>query len=155
METVMGLWNKLLWSYGGEGAKISTAVAAVGTAVTWWLGGWDNMIVTLVVFMGLDFLLGILSAAKSGTVNSQVMLWGGINKILVLLLVAVGVRLDITLGLASPICRTAVCWFYIGREGLSMIENSGKLGFPWPRFLQDMLEQMKQKGDEGEGDKTV
>lgn len=141
--------HKLALGYGEKGFEFSAFVAVVGSTVGGLLGGWDEQLKLLLVCIVLDFVLGFLAAAKAGRVDSQVMLWGGVNKVLVLVLVAVGVRLDATLGLAGNFCRGAVCWFYIGREGLSMVENSGKLGFPWPGFVVELLEQMKEQGDKG------
>ena len=103
--------SALFWSYGLEGAELSAVLSALGTLLTGIFGDWDNMLQSLILFMALDFILGFLAACKSHTVNSQVMLWGGVNKVLVLALVAVGVRLDLTLELREPICRTAICWF--------------------------------------------
>ncbi len=136
------------WSYGCDGAALSTALAVIGTGFNWWRGGWGQMVQALVSFMAVDFILGFLAAAKAKTVNSQVMFWGGVNKILVLIFVGVGVMLDGLLGVSDPAVRTAVIWFYIGREGLSVTENYGKMGLPLPPAIAAALEQIKQKGGE-------
>ena len=140
----------IFWNYGEKGAGISVAVAAVGTFLAEILGGWDFMMVALLWAMGLDILLGLLCAIRSKSVDSQVMLWGGINKVLVLLFVGFGVVLDHAVGLQQPYIRTAIICFYLGREGLSALENSAKLGVPWPEFVKTMLAQLKDKGNEGE-----
>ncbi len=134
-----------LWSYGADGAVISSILAVIGTALNWWLGGWDQMIQALVAFMAVDFVLGFLAAAKAGSLDSNVMFWGGVNKLLVLMFVGVGVILDRLTGLATPTIRTAVIWFYIGREGLSITENYGKLGLPLPEAIKAALEQISKK----------
>ena len=126
--------DNLLWNYGELGAKISAMIAAAGTAANLVFGGWDRMIQALLAAMAIDFLLGILSAVKSGTVNSHTMFWGGVNKIL---------------GLSEPYIRTVVIWFYLGREGLSIVENYGKMGLPLPSVVVGILEQLKEKGDKG------
>lgn len=141
--------DSLLWNYGELGAKISAMIAAAGTAANLVFGGWDRMIQALLAAMAIDFLLGILSAVKSGTVNSHTMFWGGVNKILVLVFVAFGVVLDGALGLSEPYIRTVVIWFYLGREGLSIVENYGKMGLPLPSVVVGILEQLKEKGDKG------
>lgn len=139
----------IFWNYGGKGAGISVAVAAVGTFLAEILGGWDFMMVALLWAMGLDILLGLLCAIRSKSVDSQVMLWGGINKVLVLLFVAFGVVMDRALSFDNPYIRTAIICFYLGREGLSIIENSAKLGMPWPGFITVLLEQLKARGEKG------
>ncbi len=137
------------WSYGGMGAAISGGVAAIGTWITARLGGWDEALMILVGCMALDFAIGVLAAGKNGQLNSKIAFWGGVNKIVVLFLVAVGVGLDRFLPLKEPFVRTAVVCFYIGREGLSLLENCGKLGVHLPQFLKNLLAQLKDYGDQG------
>lgn len=139
--------KELFWNYGETGAKISLATSAIGTFLSYKLGGWDSMIKALVMFMALDFILGFLASCKAKKTDSKVMFWGGVNKILVLILVYVGVQLDNALSLPEPFARTAIIWFYIGREGLSVVENYGKMGLPLPKFISTVLEQLKDKGD--------
>ena len=138
-----------LWNYGAEGAGISAVVAAAGTVFSACLGGWDKMVQALVIFMAADFVLGFTAAGKAHKINSHVMFWGGVNKLLVLVFVGLGVVLDGLVGLPEPYIRTAIIWFYIGREGLSIVENYGKLGLPLPGFVAALLEQLKEKGDKG------
>ena len=105
------------------------------------------MVRALIICMAIDFVLGFLAAAKSRTVDSQVMFWGGVNKVLVLVFVGFGVVLDGIIGTPEPYIRTAIIWFYIGREGLSIVENYGKMGLPLPGFLTVVLQQLKDKGE--------
>ncbi len=141
--------KEVCWSYGGTGAAISGAAAAIGTWITARLGGWDEALMLLVGCMALDFAIGFLAAGKNGELNSKAAFWGGVNKIVVLCLVAVGVGLDNFLPLEQPFVRTAVVCFYIGREGLSLLENYGKLGGHLPQFLKNLLAQLKDYGDQG------
>ena len=124
---------------------VSSAAAVIGITVNSALGGFDKMLYALMAFMALDFLLGFMSAWKAGTVDSRVMFWGGINKLLVLTLVALGVCLDWLFGHVEPLIRTTVIWFYIGREFLSVVENYGKMGFYLPSIFQSALEQIESK----------
>lgn len=135
-----------LTTLDSQGAGFSIAVAVAGTAINYWLGGFDNMVQALVVFMTVDFLLGFLAAGKAKTIDSHVMFWGGVNKLLVLVMVGVGVILDRLVGMSDPYIRTAVIWFYIGREGLSIVENYGKMGLPLPGVIGKALDQLKAKG---------
>ena len=139
--------KNVLWNYGVEGVEISGVVAVIGTFLTFLLGGWDKPLQFLMILMASDFLLGILAAIKMGKLNSKVMFWGGINKILVLVLVSISVFMDNALPINEPYIRTAVIWFYSSREGLSVVENYGKLGMPLPPFLVNILQQLKQKSD--------
>ena len=139
----------LVWSYGEPGARISLIVGVLGTFSNFLLGGWDLALKLLCYMMVMDFLLGILAAAKQGKIDSKVMFWGGVNKLLVLAFVALGQRLDGALALEEPYIRTAVIWFYCGREGLSLVENYGKLGGPVPEFLSKLLSQIGEKSQIG------
>lgn len=136
-------------SYGSFGLRVSSCFAAAGTALNWLLGGWDLMVQALIAFMALDFVLGFAASVKNHTTDSQVMFWGGVNKVLVLGLVGVGVLLDSLLGVGEPYIRTAVIWFYIARELLSILENYGKLGNNIPPILKTVLAQLQDKGGQG------
>ena len=135
-------------SYGRWGAKYSALVAMAGTAATSLMGGWDGPVKALVFFMALDLFSGFAAACREKQVDSSVMFWGGIGKGMVLLLVAAGVVLDRLLGLPEPCCRLAVIWFYVGREGLSVLENYGRLGLPLPALLGEVLRQVQDKGEQ-------
>lgn len=142
--------DKVVWSYGEKGVEISSVFAVAGTFLTGMVGGWDKLLQVLLLLMLVDYISGLLAAAKNKTMNSKIMFWGGINKIFVLLLVAVGVGLDGILPLSQPYIRTAIIWFYIGREGLSLLENYGKMsGDKAPSFLTELLAQLQNKGDSG------
>ncbi|GAA6514543.1 holin family protein [Merdimmobilis hominis] len=136
-------------NYGSFGLRVSSCFAAAGTALNWLLGGWDLMVQALIAFMALDFVLGFAASVKNHTTDSQVMFWGGVNKVLVLGLVGVGVVLDSLLGAGEPYIRTAVIWFYIARELLSILENYGKLGNNIPPILKTVLAQLQDKGGQG------
>lgn len=148
-KLTMALAKAAPTGYGEAGAKISGVVAVIGTLLSALLGGWDGMIRALIFFMAVDFVSGIAAACKEHRLDSQVMFWGGVGKVMVLALVAAGVVLDGLLGLSAPYCRTAIIWFYIGREGLSVLENYGKLGLPLPAFLAGLLTQLRDRGDQG------
>lgn len=122
-------------------------IAAVGTAFNAFIGGWDGMVQALIWFMALDFIFGFLAAIKNKNVDSHVMFWGGVNKFIVLAMVGIGVLLDRLTGFNDPYIRTVVIWFYIGREGISILENASKLGLPVPDIVKSALEQLKDKGD--------
>lgn len=123
------------------------AVSAIGTAATAWLGGWDVALKVLIVGMVFDYVTGVLAAAKRRQVNSEVMFWGGVRKAAVMLVIILAVLLDELLGNSAPIFRTLALYFYIGREGLSIVENLGLLNVPLPKFFTVVLEQIERKSN--------
>ncbi|WP_135553248.1 phage holin family protein [Paenibacillus cymbidii] len=134
----------------GKETFIGGMIAAAGTAVSAWLGGWDTAIKLLLTLMVADYVSGVLGAWKTKSVNSEVMFWGGIRKGVVMAVILLAVQLDQLVGNSAPIFRTIALYFYIGREGLSVVENFGVLGVKLPAAVTKRLEQLQQKGDEGQ-----
>lgn len=136
---------------------ILAAVAAVGGCVANALGGWDGSLALLLAMMAADYITGLLVAAvwkrsnksKTGALDSRAGFLGLCRKGAILLVVWVAVMLDHALGVGYA--RTAVCLFFAGNEGLSLIENLGLMGVPFPKFLKGALEALRDKGDEGSG----
>lgn len=136
---------------------VLAAAAAVGSALAGALGGWDAALQLLLAMMAADYLTGVLVAAvwkrsgksRSGRLDSRAGFKGLCRKGTVFVLVWVGAMLDGTMGMAYV--RTAVCLFFVGNEGLSLLENLGLMGVPFPRFLKDALEALREEGDEARG----
>ena len=137
--------------------SVLAAFAAVGTFVVHELGGWDSAMKVLVALMAADYLTGILVASvwhrsnksKTGALESGACFKGLLKKGMILLLVWLGVLLDSALGAAY--IRTAIIIFFIGNEGLSLLENLGLMGVPFPSFFKRALEALREQGDKGEG----
>jgi len=125
----------------------SAAFAVLGTVANSFLGGWDVILQLLIMCMVVDYATGLLGAIRTKTVNSEVMFWGGVRKGVLFLVIAMAVMLDQLVGNQSPVFRTLTLYFFIGREGLSIVENLGVLGVPMPAFFKKILEQLKEKGD--------
>lgn len=131
------------------------ALAAAGSALAGALGGWDAALSTLLVLMALDYITGVLVAAvwhksgktDSGGVSSAAGFKGLLRKAVTLLMVFLGAQMDKTLGI--DYVRTAVCLFYIANEGLSILENTAIMGVPYPAFIRNMLDVLRQKAGEG------
>lgn len=131
------------------------AAAAVGSYAVNALGGWDGTLALLLAMMGADCLTGWLVAAvwkksnksASGALESRAGWKGLCRKGATLLIVWVGVMLDAALGV--DYIRTAVCLFFAGNEGLSLLENLGLMGVPFPRFLKNALDALREEGDRG------
>lgn len=136
---------------------VLAALAAIGTAITEALGGWDSVLVLLVALMAADYITGILLAAiwhkstktASGALSSVAGFKGIVKKGVILLIVWISALLDKATG--SNYIRTAVVLFFCGNEGLSLLENLGLMGVPFPAFMQVMLEALRDKGAEGGG----
>lgn len=105
------------------------------------LGGYDLWLKALVTFVVLDYLSGVLRAFVEGCVNSDIGCRGIYKKMFIFILVVVAQQIDILLGLT--IIRTAVIGFYLGTEGLSILENAGRAGVPLPAVLKESLEKIK------------
>ncbi len=149
--------KKLIWSYGSESAMLSAGFSVVGTVVTAMFGEVDSVLKMLFFLIVLDFVTGILVAIKQKNLNSKCMLWGGVNKILVLCMVATGTLLDGMLMPEGDYVRVAVMYFFISRELLSITENYGNLGLPLPPVITDTLGQIvgskgTAKNDDDEND---
>lgn len=132
---------------------IVAGVGSIGSWVVNMLGGWSEDLNTLLVFMGTDFILGLLIAAvwkksgksKSGALNS-VSAWKGLcRKGASLLMVLIAHRLDLTLGVTY--IRTAVIIAFIANEGISIIENLGIMGVPLPGVLKKAIDVLREKSE--------
>ncbi|WP_237178917.1 phage holin family protein [Paenibacillus sp. MMS18-CY102] len=126
----------------GKETAIGGAVAAAGIVISDLLGGWDKSLQLLLALMVIDYVSGVLGAVKRRTVNSEVMYWGGIRKVVVLVVVGLATLMDEWIQSGAPIFRTAAIYFYVAREGLSVVENLGVLGVPLPAAIKDKLEQL-------------
>lgn len=131
------------------------ALAAAGSIAATALGGWDAALQTLVICMGADYITGVVVAGvfqrsgktRSGALDSRAGFKGLCRKGAQLVAVLVAVRLDLLLG--GSYARVAVILFFIGNEGLSILENFGLMGVPYPGFLQRALAALREKGDGG------
>ena len=121
-------------------------LAALGTAASALLGGWDMWLQVLVYFVIADYLTGVLAAFCLKKLSSEVGARGIAKKVFIFLLVGIAYQIDMLAG--TELVRAAVCAFYIGIEGLSVLENAGKLGIPLPEVLTSALEQMQNRGSE-------
>lgn len=134
---------------------VLAAAATVGAFVARALGGWDAAMQVLVALMAVDYLTGVLVAAvwqksdksETGALDSKAGFRGILKKGMILLLVWLAVLLDGALG--TGYIRMAVILFFIGNEGLSLLENLGLMGVPFPSFLQRALEALQKQGEEG------
>ena len=132
------------WIPTGTEVHVGGMVSAIGTVLTYFMG-WDDAVEALLVLMVLDYITGMLAAYINPNLqlNSERGLRGICKKIMILMLVVVGHELEKAVGI--PAVQSVVVWFFIGNEGLSIIENSAKAGIPIPVKLQDTLEQLTKE----------
>ncbi len=120
-------------------------LAGMGTLGIYLFGGWDAILSALVMLVIIDYITGVMAAYFEKRLNSEVGFKGIAKKICIFLLVAMATLLDSSSGLNEPFLRTAVVMFFIANEGLSILENSGRLGVPLPDILKQALEKLHKQ----------
>lgn len=120
-------------------------VAAVGGYIGYFLGGWDGFLYALVAFVVIDYLTGIMAAILEKRLSSEVGFRGIFKKVLIFSLVAVAHIIDSQLIQTGSAIRTAVIFFYLSNEGISIVENASKIGLPIPVKLKTVLEQLNKE----------
>ena len=126
---------------------IKIAVGLGGGLASFLFGGWSALLQTLVLFIALDYVVGVMVAGYHGKLNSKVGFKGIAKKVLILLLVAVAHRIDLLLGDGSLI-RDSVIFFYLANELLSILESVGKTNLPIPNVLRKAVETLNSKGED-------
>ena len=127
------------------------AVQMVFTALGGWLGyflgGCDGLLIALVVFAVVDYITGIMCAINDRKLSSEVGFRGICRKVLIFVLVGVANILDVQVIGTGSVLRTAVIFFYLSNEGVSLLENAAHLGLPVPQKLKEVLEQLHDRSD--------
>lgn len=131
--------------------EIQIAFSALGGFLGWFLGGADGFLYALLAFVAIDYLTGVLCAIADKTLSSEVGFKGICRKVLIFMLVGVGYILDEYVLGRVGILRTAVIFFYLSNEGVSLLENASHLGLPIPEKLKEVLAQLHNRStDDGE-----
>lgn len=117
------------------------------TAVSGFLGGMDGIMYALIAFITIDYITGVAVAVKQKKLSSEVGFWGLVRKVCIIALVGVAHFVDVYVMHTGDIFRTAIALYYIGNEGVSLLENMGNLGVPLSKKLKDVLEQLKNDND--------
>lgn len=129
---------------------IQAVFAAIGGYIGWFLGGADGFMYALITFVVIDYVTGLMVAVLERKLSSEVGFRGIFKKVMIFTLVGIGNIIDVYLIKNGSAIRTAVIFFYISNEGISIIENSAKVGLPIPEKLKDVLKQLN-KEDENNG----
>lgn len=124
---------------------IQIAFSALGGFLGWFLGGMDGFLYALIAFVVIDYITGVMCAIADKNLSSGVGFKGICRKVLIFALVGIGNIIDVQV-LGSPgVLRTAVIFFYLSNEGVSILENSTHLGLPVPEKLKEVLAQLHER----------
>lgn len=131
---------KQIWS------GIQIAFTVFGGFLGWFLGGFDGFLYALIAFTVIDYITGVMCAITDKNLSSAVGFKGICRKVLIFTLVGIGNIVDVYVLGQGGVLRTAVIFFYLSNEGVSILENSAHLGLPIPAKLKDVLEQLHERG---------
>ena len=126
--------------------------AAIGLWLGLFIGPVNGLLIALIVFVITDYVTGFASAVVRKELSSSVGFKGLARKILIFLIVGIANVLDVYVLGANAVLRTAVIFFYMANEGLSILENAGEIGLPIPKKLKDVLAQLRKKSGEDDKD---
>ena len=135
-------------------AKVQIAFTALGGWLGYFLGGMDGLLIALIVFAVLDYVTGVMCAIEDKTLSSAVGFRGIARKVIIFMLVGVGHILDTHVVGTGSALRTAVIFFYLSNEGISLLENAAHLGLPIPEKLKAILEQIHSRSEKKDNDTT-
>ena len=120
---------------------------AIGGWLGWFLGGCDGLLYALIAFVTIDYITGVMCAVIDHRLSSEVGFKGIFKKVLIFLLVGVANILDVQVIGTGCVLRTAVIFFYISNEGVSLLENAAYLGLPVPEKIKTVLEQLHNRSE--------
>lgn len=129
---------------------IQFVFTAVGGWLGYFLGGCDGLLIALVVFVAVDYLTGVMCAVSDKKLSSEVGFKGICRKVLIFLLVGIANILDVQVIGTGSVLRTAVIFFYLSNEGVSLLENAAHLGLPVPEKMKDILAQLHDRAEKEE-----
>ena len=131
---------------------IQAVFTMVGGWLGYFLGGCDGLLFALVVFVAMDYITGVMCAAADRKLSSEVGFKGICRKVLIFMMVGIANVLDVQIIGNGSVLRTAVIFFYLSNEGVSLLENAGHLGLPIPEKLKAVLEQLHRQSEETDED---
>ncbi len=131
---------------------IQLVFAVIGGWLGWFLGECDGLMYALIAFVVADYVTGVMCAVSDKQLSSEVGFKGICRKVLIFVLVGMANILDMHVIGTGCVVRTAVLFFYISNEGVSVLENAGHLGLPVPAKLLDVLEQLHEDAEQEDMD---
>ena len=127
--------------------------AAIGGWLGYFLGGCDGLLIALVIFAAVDYITGVMCAISDRKLSSEVGFRGICRKVLIFILVGIANILDVEVIGTGSVLRTAIIFFYLSNEGVSLLENAAHLGLPVPTKLKDVLAQLHDRAEKDGEDK--
>lgn len=131
---------------------IQLIFTAIGGWLGWFLGGRDGLLYALIAFVVIDYITGIMCAVVDKTLSSEIGFKGICRKVLIFLLVGIANILDVQVIGTGSVLRTAIIFFYISNEGVSLLENAGHLGLPIPKKIKEVLKQLHDRSEADESE---
>lgn len=128
---------------------IQLIFSAVGGWLGYFLGGCDGLLYALIAFVVIDYVTGVMCAIINRELSSAVGFKGIFRKVLIFLLVGIANIIDVQVIGTGAVLRTAVIFFYISNEGVSLLENAGHLGLSIPEKIKTVLEQLHDRAENG------
>ena len=129
---------------------IQLIFSALGGWLGYFLGGCDGLLYTLLAFTAMDYITGVMCAVNDKTLSSEVGFRGICRKVLIFMLVGIANILDADVVGTGSVLRTAVIFFYISNEGVSLLENAAHLGLSVPEKTKVVLEQLHNRAEKEE-----
>ena len=129
---------------------IQLIFAAIGGWLGWFLGGCDGLLYALIAFVVVDYIKRVMCGIADERLSSEVGFKGICRKVLIFLLMGIANILDVQVIGTGSVLRTAVVFFYISNEGISLLENAGHLGLPIPEKMKDVLKQLHNRNEKGD-----
>ncbi len=126
---------------------IQVVFAGIGGWLGWFLGGCDGLLYALLAFVVIDYITGIMCAVVDKKLSSEVGFKGICRKVLIFLLVGIANIVDVQVVGTGSVLRTAVVFFYLSNEGVSLLENAAHLGLPVPEKMKEILEQLHDRAE--------
>lgn len=131
---------------------IQMVFAGMGGWLGYFLGGCDGLLYALLACIVIDYITGVMCAVADKNLSSAVGFKGICGKVLILFLVGIANVLDVNVIGSGSVLRTAVIFFYISNEGVSLLENAAHLGLPIPEKMKMVLEQLHDRAEKGDGE---
>ena len=123
---------------------------AAGGWLGYFLGGCDGLLIALVIFAVADYITGVMCAVADKKLSSEVGFKGICRKVIIFMLVGVAHVIDVNVIATGSVLRTAVIFFYLSNEGVSLLENAVHLGLPIPEKLKIVLEQLHDRSEKSD-----
>lgn len=129
--------------------SIQLLISSIGGFLGWFLGGTDGFLYALLLFIVIDYITGVMVAILQHKVSSEVGFRGIFKKVVILCLVGIGHIIDTKVVRSGNVMRTAIIFFYLSNEGISILENVASIGLPIPKKLIDVLIALKSENGDG------